>query len=131
MKFDAARACVIERVTEARIMAPPEEIALDSAAGRVLAENILADRDLPALARSVRDGFAVHAEDVPGKLRVVGEVRAVDLFDGHVGPGEAVEIMTGAPLPRGANAVVMEEHVSRGPDGSITTDRAAEPGQFI
>jgi molybdopterin molybdotransferase len=131
MKVDEARACVIERVTEARVMATPEEAALDSAAGRVLAENILADRDLPALARSVRDGFAVHAVDVPGTLRVVGEVRAGDRFEGLVGPGEAVEIMTGAPVPRGANAVVMVEHVTRSPDGSVTTDRAAEPGQFI
>jgi molybdopterin molybdotransferase len=131
MKFDEARACVIERVTGARVMSPPEQVALDSAAGRVLAENILADRDLPALARSVRDGFAVHAEDVPGSLRVIGEVRAGDRFDGAVGPGEAVEIMTGAPVPGGANAVVMVEHVTRSPDGSVTTDRAAEPGQFI
>jgi molybdopterin molybdotransferase len=131
MKFHQARACVIERVTEAGVMAPVEEVPLDSAAGRVLAENVLADRDLPALARSVRDGFAVHAEDVPGTLRVVGEVRAGQRLEGVVGRGEAVEIMTGAPVPRGANAVVMVEHVTRGPDGSITTDRAAEPGQFI
>lgn len=131
MKFDEARACVIERITEARVMPRPEEVGLDSAAGRVLAENILADRDLPALARSVRDGFAVHADDVPGTLRVVGEVRAGQRLEGVVGRGEAIEIMTGAPVPRGANAVVMVEHVTRGPDGSITTDRAAEPGQFI
>ena len=131
MKFDEARACVIERVREACVTAPPEEVTLDNAAGRVLAENIVADRDLPALARSVRDGFAVHAENVPGTLRVVGEVRAGDIFEGAVGPGEAVEIMTGAPLPRGANAVVMVEHVTRSPGGSVTTDRAAEPGQFI
>ncbi len=86
MKFDEARACVIERVTAARVMASSEQVALDSAAGRVLAENILADRDSPALARSVRDGFAVHAEDVPGTLRVIGEVRAGERFDGDVGP---------------------------------------------
>ncbi len=131
MKFDEARACVIERVTESRVIAPPEEVGLDSAAGRVLAENIVADRDLPVLARSVRDGFAVRAEDVPGTLRVVGEVRAGDLFEGALGPGEAVEIMTGAPVPRGSNAIIMVEHVTRLPDGSVTTDRAAEPGQFI
>jgi molybdopterin molybdotransferase len=131
MKFDQARMCVIERVTDARVMAPVEEVALDSAAGRVLAEIVVADRDLPALARSVRDGFAVHAEDVPGTLRVAGEVRAGGLFEGEVGPGEAVEIMTGAPVPRGANAVVMVEHVTRASDGSVTTDRVAEPGQFI
>ena len=131
MRFDDARACVIEHVTEARVMAPPEEVALDNAAGRVLAENVLADRDLPALARSVRDGFAVHAEEVPGTLRVVGEVRAGDRFEGAVGHGEAIEIMTGAPVPHGANAIIMVEHVTRLPDGAVRTEHAAEPGQFI
>ncbi|MBZ5591901.1 MAG: molybdopterin molybdotransferase MoeA [Acidobacteriia bacterium] len=131
MTFDEARACVIERVTAGRVLPPPEEVVLESASGRVLAENILADRDLPALARSVRDGFAVRAVDVPGKLAVIGEVRAGDCFEGTVRPGEAVEIMTGAPVPAGANAIIMVEHVTRGADGSITTDRAAEPGQFI
>jgi molybdopterin molybdotransferase len=131
MTFDQARACVVEHVTVARIFAPPEEVDLVSAAGRVLAENILADRDLPALARSVRDGFAVRAEDVPGTLRVIGEVRAGEQFAGMVGPRQAVEIMTGAPVPDGASAVIMVEHVSRGADGSVTTDRAAERGQFI
>jgi len=131
MTFEEARACVIERVTAGRVFAPPEEVMLESAAGRVLAESILADRDFPALARSVRDGFAVRAEDVPGTLAVIGEVRAGERCEAVVGPGEAVEIMTGAPVPEGANAVVMVEHVTRGPDGSITTDRAAESGQFI
>jgi len=131
MTFDEARACVIERVTAGRLFAPSEEVLLESAAGRVLAETILADRDVPALARSVRDGFAVRAEDVPGTLRVTGEVRAGERFEGVVGPRQAVEIMTGAPVPGGANAVIMVEHVIRGSDGSITTDRAAEPGQFI
>jgi len=131
MTFDEARACVIERVTAGRLFVPSEEVLLESAAGRVLAETILADRDVPALARSVRDGFAVRAEGVPGTLQVTGEVRAGERFEGVVGPRQAVEIMTGAPVPGGANAVIMVEHVIRGSDKSITTDRAAEPGQFI
>ncbi len=114
-----------------RLFAEPEQVALECAAGRVLAEEVRADRDIPALARSVRDGFAVQARDVPGTLRLIGEVRAGERFDGTVGAGEAVEIMTGAPVPRGADAVVMVEHVTRAENGTVTTDRAAEPGQFI
>jgi molybdopterin molybdotransferase len=131
MNFDEARACVIERVIAERVFPPPEEVVLECAAGRVLAEEIRADRDYPALARSVRDGFAVRAEDVPGTQRIIGEVRAGERFQGEIGPGEAVEIMTGAPVPRGADAVIMVEHVMRGADGTIRSDRPAEPGQFI
>jgi molybdopterin molybdotransferase len=115
----------------ARLFHPPEIVALECAAGRVLAEQIPADRDLPPLSRSVRDGFAVRAQDVPGSLRVIGEVRAGDRFEGAVGPGEAVEIMTGAPVPQGANAIVMVEHTARPDAASVSTDRVAAPGQFI
>jgi molybdopterin molybdotransferase len=114
-----------------RLFHPPELVALECAAGRVLAEEIRADRDFPALARSVRDGFAVRASDVPGSLRVIGAVRAGDRFDGTVETGDAVEIMTGAPVPHGADAVIMVEHTTRAADGSVSTDRAAAPGQFI
>ena len=114
-----------------RLFAAPETVALECAAERVLAEEIRADRDFPALSRSVRDGFAVRAQDVPGTLRVIGEVRAGDRFEGCLAAGEAVEIMTGAPVPRGADAVVMVEHTTRGADGSVSTDRSAGPGQFI
>jgi len=131
MSFEEARACVIERVTSLRLSSPAEEIDLECAAGRVLAEAVYADRDYPAAVRSVRDGFAIHATDVPGTLKVVGEVRAGGVFDGEVGPGEAVEIMTGAPVPRGADAIVMVEHVTRGDAGTISTDRPAERGQFV
>jgi molybdopterin molybdotransferase len=116
---------------DGRLFHPPELVALECAAGRVLAEEIRADRDFPALARSVRDGFAVRASDVRGSLRVIGEVRAGDRFDGTVETGDAVEIMTGAPVPRGADAVIMVEHTTRAADGSVSTDRAATPGQFI
>src|SRR5579864_206687 len=131
MTFDEARACVIDRVTSMRLFAPAETIELECAAGRVLAEQVLADRDYPAMARSARDGFAVNSRDVPGTLRVAGEVRAGEVFEEEIARGEAVEIMTGAPVPRGANAIVMVEHVTRSADGTVTMDRAAEPGQFI
>jgi len=103
---------------------------LERAAGRVLAEDIAADRDTPALSRSVRDGYAVRAIDLPGELQVIGEVRAGDWFQGEVLRGQAVEIMTGAPIPSGADAVVMVEHTHRA-NGRVRIDRSAEPHQFI
>jgi molybdopterin molybdotransferase len=105
-------------------------VALAEAAGRVLACDVAADRDTPALARSVRDGFAVRSTDVPGRLRVIGEVRAGERFAGAVGPGEAVEIMTGAPMPEGADAVVMVEHTRR-ENVWVVTGESAGPLQFI
>jgi len=130
LTFLEARAKVLAEVRVARIAPAKEEIELDGAAGRVLAEDVAADRDSPAVARSVRDGYAVRAADVPGKLLVIGEVRAGEQFTGTVGAGQAVEIMTGAPLPAGADAVVMVEYTRRG-DGHMQTKRLAEPGQFI
>ena len=125
LTFEQARECVLRQVHPRR--GAIEEIpALDSA-GRVLAEEIAADRDYPPFARSARDGYAVRAADLPGELRLTGEVRAGEMFEGAVGRGEAVEIMTGAPLPAGADAVVMIEHTERSGD-NIRTDRAAKPG---
>src|SRR5437867_11301938 len=112
LSFQDARNCVIGRVTSARTALAIDEVGLDCVEGRVLARDAHADRDYPAVARSVRDGFAVRASDTPGSLRVIGEVRAGEVFDGEVNAGEAVEIMTGAPVPRGADAVVMVEHVT-------------------
>jgi molybdopterin molybdotransferase len=117
-------------VTGARLHPEVETVALDAAAGRVLAEDIAADRDVPALARSVRDGYAVRAADLPGELAVIGEVRAGQRFEGEVARGQAVEIMTGAPIPAGADAVAMVEHVRR-VDGRVSIDGAAQPLQFI
>src|SRR5260370_4748563 len=105
-----SRECVVSKVSEERIPPVVEEVSLFEADGRVLAENAVADRDYPTLARSVRDGFAVRAADLPGEFYLIGEGRAGDIFTRDVGPGEAVEIMTGAPLPRGAECVVMVEH---------------------
>lgn len=130
LTFSAARQCVLNNVCDARLFPPAETVDLEHVAGRVLAEDIAADRDIPALSRSVRDGYAVHAGDVPGELEVIGEVRAGEQFHGAVGRGQAVEIMTGAPIPAGADAVVMVEHTSRA-NGRVRIDRSAEPSQFI
>jgi molybdopterin molybdotransferase len=105
-------------------------VGLLDAAGRVLAEPILADRDYPPVARSIRDGYAVQSASLPGALAISGEVRAGETFAGNVGPGQAVEIMTGAPVPAGADQIVMVEHATRASE-SITTDRMPAPGEFI
>src|SRR6267154_2660378 len=89
---------------------PSEEVLLLQAAGRVLTEPVVADRDFPPFPRATRDGFAVRADDLASGItlfRVVGQVRAGDSYDLPVVSGEAVEIMTGAAVPAGANAVVM------------------------
>jgi molybdopterin molybdotransferase len=110
LTFEQARQCVLENLRAAQPKPKVEIVSLSDVAGRVLAEPIASDRDYPMMARSVRDGFAVRAADLPGDLFVVGEVRAGESFAGEIQPGEAVEIMTGAPLPRGADSVVMVEH---------------------
>jgi molybdopterin molybdotransferase len=125
-----ARETVLNKVAGSHPAPQVERVALDAAAGRVLAEDVAADRDFPALARSVRDGYAVRAADLPGDLVVIGEVRAGERFEGEVGAGEAVEIMTGAPIPAGADAVVMVEHTRR-VDARVHIDNPAEPQQFI
>ncbi len=130
LAFGEARRCVVERVLGARRAPAIEEVALEQAAGRVLASAIAADRDYPPLARSIRDGFAVRAADLPGILDIVGEVPAGRSFSGRVGAGQAVEIMTGAPVPEGADTVIMIEHTQ--PDGArVRIDRPSPVGEYI
>src|ERR1041385_8828881 len=116
---------------------PSEEVLLLQSAGRVLAEPIKADRNFPPFPRATRDGFAVWADDLARGvtlLRVVGQVRAGDSYDLPVGSGEAVEIMTGAAVPAGADAVVMVEYTERKSKevnhrGHEGTQRRPEPDQ--
>ena len=93
-----------------------EGVGLLAASGRVLAEPILADRDFPPFPRATRDGYAVRTADLsqlPVRLELVGEIQAGDWPEPgecSVGRGQAISIMTGAPLPAGADAVVMVEY---------------------
>jgi molybdopterin molybdotransferase len=127
LPFAVARQIVVDRLKGAERVLEVESLPLSEAAGRVLAAPVRADRDLPPTARSVRDGFAVRAAETPGTLRVAGEVRAGQAADKPLAPGTAIEIMTGAPMPEGADAVVMVEHVTR--DGREVTVPAAQAGQ--
>lgn len=111
--FDEALAVVLERAAGFGLPVAETHSLLDCL-GRVLAEPVTADRDQPPFDRSTRDGFAVRAGDASSGrlLRVMGQVRAGERWSGAaVVDGTAVEIMTGAPLPEGADAVVMVEHV--------------------
>jgi molybdopterin molybdotransferase len=115
----------------------PEPVSLAEAAGRVLATAVVARRDLPGFANSAMDGFAVRAVDLgraspqnPARLVLAGEVGAGSVFAGEVGPGSAVRIMTGAPIPAGADAILeLEEAIEDGSD--VLMQRAAEQGRNI
>ncbi len=99
------------------LLPPPREetVPLAAAAGRVLLRPVAALRDQPPFDASAMDGWAVRKADAaPGaRLRIVGESAAGRGFGGRVGPGEAARIFTGAPLPAGADAVVMQEEAPR------------------
>jgi molybdopterin molybdotransferase len=113
---------------------PPEPVGLLDSLGRVLAEAVPADRDQPPFPRSTRDGFACRAVDVTGPLplEVVGSIRAGDAESIEVTAGKAVEIMTGAPVPSGADCVVMVEHVLRDGDAlRLSPGRSIAPGDNI
>ncbi len=124
LSFEQARECVLREVQPLGVA---EQVPVPDCAGRVLAEPVVSDRDYPPFPRSARDGYAVRAVDVPGSLRVIGEVRAGEVFGGTIGGGEAVEIMTGAPLPEGADAVIMVEHTERVED-HVQIRRSLNPG---
>jgi molybdopterin molybdotransferase len=115
LPFEEARH-VVEQHAKNISSIEPETVQLLQGLGRILAEEIAADRDFPPFARATRDGYAVRAADVakvPTRLEVIGELKAGDSPDRYgVGRGQAIAIMTGAPLPSGAEAVVMVEHTS-------------------
>jgi len=126
--FQQAREIVEREVCAARRPLRTEVVSLAEAAGRVLAEAVAADRDYPPFDRATRDGYAVRAADTPGALRISGQVRAGQEFAPSLRPGEAIEIMTGAPAPPGADAVGMYEH-SRREGEKVSFERALRSGE--
>jgi molybdopterin molybdotransferase len=141
LSFEEARKVVEEAGHDLLRRGRPsmEKAGLLDSAGRVLAEQITADRDFPPFNRATRDGFAVRAADVlgaseaaPVRLQVVGETKAgAPQYGVALKPGETLEIMTGAPAPAGGEyAVVMVEHTSRQGD-EILARRAVKAGENI
>ncbi len=109
-----------------------ETVDLLASRDRVLAEPLVADRDFPPFPRATRDGYAVRAADVqqvPARLDVIGEIKAGDELEAcTVNCGQAASIMTGAPLPPGADAVVMVEYTAAS-DGEIEIQRSVTCGE--
>ena len=97
---------------------PAERVAIGSATGRVLAKDVSSLRTQPPFAASAMDGYAVRADDLgPGAvLTVTGESAAGHGFAGHVHAGEAVRIFTGAPVPDGADTILIQENATRSGD---------------
>lgn len=135
LSFEDARRVVEEHASRLSPGAA-ESVDLLHSAGRILAESVIADRDIPPFPRSTRDGYAVRAADLaklPAQLTVMGEIKA--------GPppgqapsvlklGEAFSIMTGAPVPQGADAVAMVEYTSM-QNGRVEITKAVERGENI
>jgi molybdopterin molybdotransferase len=114
-----------------------ETVSLDAALGRVLAEAVVAARDLPPWDNSSMDGYALRAADTAGaapgrpvRLRILGDVPAGAVAERPVGAGEAYRILTGAPMPAGADTVIPQEEVSRQGD-RLEVSRVAETGAYV
>ncbi|HZI50886.1 MAG TPA: molybdopterin molybdenumtransferase MoeA, partial [Terriglobia bacterium] len=113
---------------------PVETIPLEACPGRILREDIHADADYPRFDKAIRDGFAVRFADlsnVPAVLQILGESRAGQAADVTVTPGTCCEIMTGAPLPDGADAVVMVEHTEPVPPAQVRVLRTVREGEGL
>lgn len=133
LTFEDARR-IVEQHASRLASGDTERIDLLRSVHRVLAEPIVADRDIPPFARSTRDGYAVRAADLaslPAKLKVIGEIKAgPGRAPLALNPGETFSIMTGAPVPPGADAVVMVEYTSQQGD-LVEITRSVAPGENI
>jgi molybdopterin molybdotransferase len=153
MTMFTAQAMISVEEARARILAnfarlEAEQRPLLEALGQTLAEDVLAEFDIPPLDNTAMDGYAVQAasttgaaESAPIELDVIGELAAGYVYDGDVGPGQAVRIMTGAPIPRGADSIVPFEETDetgRGvpskvghTQGRVRVFKAAAPGNNV
>ncbi|MDR3376869.1 MAG: molybdopterin molybdotransferase MoeA [Ancalomicrobiaceae bacterium] len=130
LSLEEARARVLDRV----VALAGEEVELMAANGRTLAEDLAARRTQPPFDVSAMDGYAVRAVDVahcPADLAVIGAVPAGYAFDGSVGPGQAVRIFTGAPMPAGADAVLIQENTAISGEGRVTALEPVAEGRNV
>src|SRR6266513_2296377 len=123
----------LARLLAPLVSLPPEQVSVADAVGSVLAEDVAARRTQPPFAVSAMDGYAVRADDVakvPASLRIIAEIPAGAGYGGTIGTGEAARIFTGAPLPAGADAIVIQEDTER--DGDRVTIREGAPkGRYV
>jgi molybdopterin molybdotransferase len=132
LSYEQARQVVIEQVQAKKAPGASASVSLWDALGYVLAQEIAADRDYPPFDRSTRDGYAVRASEARAgaTLQCAGEIKAGDSANMALAPGTCLQIMTGAAVPPGADAVAMVEHTQRN-DDEIRFDRDSSPGQNI
>lgn len=117
-----------------RAVADTESVPLDEAAGRILAVDLIAKLTQPPFHASAMDGYALRAADAPdlgAELTVVGQAAAGHAFNGQVGPGECVRIFTGAPLPEGADSILIQEDAERLSESRIRTKFPVTVGRHI
>ncbi|MCH7544134.1 MAG: molybdopterin molybdotransferase MoeA [Proteobacteria bacterium] len=129
ISVDQARA----RITGAFNPLAAEQVGIEGALGRVLAEDLASRRGQPPVAVSAMDGYAVRARDVanvPVTLKVIGEAPAGAEFKGKIGAGEAVRIFTGGPVPDGADAIVIQENTDLGAE-AVSVKETVEAGAYI
>ena len=122
----------LARVTKGLTPLDTEQVTLGEACGRVLAEDVVAGLTQPPFDASAMDGYAVRADDVvtvPATLRLIGEALAGSGFAGKLGQGEAVRIFTGAPVPAGADTIVIQENTEA--SAGVITVKEAGPGRHI
>ena len=133
--LDQARALIDAAI---RPIERTEQVSLSEAAGRVLAEDLISAGDVPPFARAAMDGYAVRATDTTGAtrqepkpLKRIGTVFTGEVSKQTVGPGECLEIATGAPIPAGADAVVIVEETDGEASGRVLVYSPVNPGQHI
>src|SRR5258708_1413259 len=132
LSYEQARYKVIEEVGKRKGPRATTVVSVWDALGLALAQEVRTDREYPPFDRSTRDGYAVNSKEVmPGAgLKCAGEIKAGDTVSEALAAGTCLQIMTGAAVPAGADAVVMIEHVRR--EGELVRfERAAQPGQNI
>lgn len=132
LSYEEARKTIIEKVGANRAPRATEQLRLGDALGYVLAQEVRTDREYPPFNRATRDGYAVFAADVKAgaTLKCTGEIRAGDRVTKELWAETCVQIMTGAGVPSGADAVVMIEHTKREGD-EVRFERDTVAGQNI
>jgi molybdopterin molybdotransferase len=132
LTYEQARAMVIEQTQRSRGPRATAVVSVWAALGLVLAQEVKTDREYPPFDRSTRDGYAVRAEEASAgmSLRCTGEIKAGDTVSTPLANNSCAQIMTGAAVPKGADAVVMLEHTRREGD-LVRFERPAQAGQNV
>jgi len=124
----------LDRILAVAAPLPAEAASIEDAVGRAIAHEVRAGRTVPPWDTSAMDGFAVRSADVvraPVRLRVIDTIYAGQTPARSIGPGQCSRVMTGAPLPSGADAVVMQERTEGRGEREVEILEPAAPGSFV